>query len=520
MARSGQAARRRPTHPRTIPPKVGEGRPPGVWTDHIEGRYRPITVHQLAMAWWCHQAGHISRRQLRVWFAAHEMLERRRYTSDDQKGPRKPLYGLEELKGLVGGRGSPTADAELSADLRGLSRLGLVRMGDHEIAMATSIDQLTVDDIDGFWTMFNQLPHPRRSVPVPRRMLRQLAAGLTRGMTAVVLATLIRSLFWHKSQQGFRIDGRTKGEWIATVFGISARTVTDARTRLVELGWLVPIDSPQWMLNRYGVHHQIDPAWCEGATEQNEEPAPPESSGGGGSAPLKRDSGGRSSTPDLDRTLPLTGNQETRTLPAKRANQAGASRCSALGSRKKKERAGEEQLPSIRDVQDGDLRDTGRLLELHRQAVELDLAKGGEGGRLDFVALAERARIRGQRPGALFFWLLRERKTAFITQGDEDQASRRIKAHLYGDPRRREDREQWGGGGSQVPPDQGNQPSELSDEERFVVACTRVANQRRIGDPFLIARHRGWSREQWDQAVWDHQQAQRRRWGGCAGEVA
>lgn len=166
------------------------------------------------------------------------------------------------------------------------------------------------------------------------------------------------------------------------------------------------------------------------------------------------------------------------------------------------------------------MRDTGRLLELHRQAVEIGLARGGEGGRLDFVALAERARVRGQRPGALFFWLLRERKTAFITQGDEDQASRRIKAHLYGDQRRRETREQWGGDGSEPLPDQDKQPAELSDEERFVVACTRVANRHRIGDPFLVAQRQGWSRQRWDQAVWDHQQAQRRRWGSNDVEVA
>lgn len=77
---------------------------------------------------------------------------------------------------------------------------------------------------------------------------------------------------------------------------------------------------------------------------------------------------------------------------------------------------------------------------LHRQAVELGLARAGAGGRLDFVAQAERARARGRRAGALFFWLLRERKTLFITQADEGEAAQR---------------------------------APLSEDERFVVACPR-----------------------------------------------
>ncbi len=45
---------------------------------------------------------HISFRQLRVYMAAHEMAERRRYTKPG--GRTKPSYSMGELKALVGGR--------------------------------------------------------------------------------------------------------------------------------------------------------------------------------------------------------------------------------------------------------------------------------------------------------------------------------------------------------------------------------------------------------------------------------
>lgn len=475
--------------------RVRQTRSRGVWTDQITGSFRKITVHQLCMAWWCFQAKHITKRQLRVYFAAHEMAARRRFS-----GGELCRFPVEEIKRLVGGRGSQTADAELARDVRRLARLGLVAISEHTVAFAVSVDQLAIDDISGFWTMFDAMPHKRRSVPVPRRMLRALAAGYTMGVTAVVLATMIRSLFWHKEEGGYRTDGRTKRQWIADVFGVSMRTVTDAKARLAEIGWLIPLDTPQWLLNRYGAHDRINIEWCV-------EPA--ESSGGvvsseglrGKSATPPRDFGVGSASPDL--TDPSSSNEEeinTR-RPARRADPPGASLRSALGSRKKnrrraRARTGEQGGPNIRDMHPRDLSDTGRLLELHRQAVELGLARDGEGGRLDFVSLAERAIARAERPGAMFFWLLRENQTAFITQADEDEAARRIKTHLYGDSRKRE---QWGG--EPLPRPKIHLP-EWSADDKVVIACIQTARKHRVAEPFSLARQvKGWTRDRWDNAL-------------------
>jgi|GEM_PF-4917888 len=180
--------------------------------------------------------------------------------------------------------------------------------------------------------------------------------------------------------------------------------------------------------------------------------------------------------------------------------------------------------PNIRNITSHDLADTARLITLHAQAVKIGLASPTESGRLDFLALAQRARMHGKRGGALFFYLLRENKTGFITLGAEDEASRLLKAHLYGVQKRVKDQathqEQWGGvvgvgnpksgqwekkNGQSKPEVNalgglGGRP-EYSKDEQFVIACMRVAMKHRIGDAFRIAHAEGWTRDRWDTTV-------------------
>ncbi len=493
MATPARAATRRP------PEEIRKG----IWTEKIEGRFRRITGRQIAMAWWCYSARHITKRQLRVWFAAHEMLERRRYTAlpdTPREAKRKPLYGLDEIKTLIGGRGSKTAGAALTSDVKRLGRLGLVHISDHTIEFATSIEQLALDDVEGFWEMFNQLPHKNRSVPVPRRVLRALAGGFTTGMTAVVLAALIRSLFWHKSEGAYRTDGRTKRDWIVRVFGVSERTVTDGRARLIELGWLVPIVAPQWLLNRYGAHDHINTGWAPQSAESGAGEA---NDNAGESASPSGVSSGESASPDLDSSSSPSGNLHTRSSAPKRAGPSGD--CFQSDSRGRKK--GKQALapPNIRSIRAEDLGDTARLLELHKQAAELGMVSRGEAGRFEFVALAERARRRGLRAGTLFYWLLSKRKTEFITHSDEEGAARRLKEHLYGNPqprRRGESSDRSDSAGD----------TDLSEDHRTVLICIRVARQHRIDDPYRIAqRSKGWTRDRWDSALASYEHEQRER---------
>jgi len=480
------------------PPSVGQGgktpaRPREAWTDRITGRFRRITVHQLALAWWLYKSRHITMRQLRVYFAAHEMAERRRYS----KAAERPLYGLDEIKALVGGRGTKTADRDLSADVKALGRIGLVKISAHAIDFAVSVDQIAVENVSGFWAMFESIDNRRRTVPVPRRTCRALAGGLRPAMMAVMIALMIRGLYWHRprkeagEQGGYRVDGSTKRAWIAEVFGVSERAVTDARATLTELGWITPDDDqPQWHRNRYGVRDRIN-VEAFGPEKQDQ--------GVGQSASPTPDNSGQSASPCLNSSSSLTGNINTRKPAPVRAGPAGVSIETRKGSRKK------SSEPTLRDITDEDLRDTRRMIKLHRQAVAQGVPVAGEAGRLDFLALAERARACGSNPPKLFAWLLKQRRFEFITQANEDAAARRLR-ELRDGPRER-------GRGVAVAKTPRPKPVELTEDDKVVIACLQTAKKNRGVDPFQLARQvKGWTRDRWDVAQAKYQGKQVGRW--------
>lgn len=488
---------------KSSPPPAGQGgetpaSPREAWTDRITGRFRRITVHQLTLAWWLYKARHITMRQLRVYFAAHEMAERRRYTKDAER----PLYGLDEIKALVGGRGTRTADRDLSADVKALGRIGLVKIKAHAIDFAVSVDQIAVDDVSGFWSMFEAIDNRRRTVPVPRRTCRALAGGLRPAMMAVVVALMIRGLYWHRPQKNvgeqggssgrYRVDGSTKRAWIAEVFGVSERAVTDARATLIELGWITPDDQqPQWHRNRYGVRDRIN-VQAFGPEKQVQD--------AGESASPTADKSGQPASPCLNSSSSLSGNLNTRKPAPVRAGPSGVSIETRKGSRKK---SGE---PTLRDITDEDLRDTGRMIELHRQAVAQGVPVAGEAGRLDFLALAERARACGNNPPKLFAWLLKQRRFEFITQANEDAAARRLR-ELRDGPRQR------GRGVDPLYARPKPKPIKLTEDDKVVIACIQTAKQRRGIEPFQLARQvKNWTRDRWDLAHEAYEQKDAARW--------
>jgi hypothetical protein len=91
--------------------------------------------------------------------------------------------------------------------------------------------------------------------------------------------------------------------------------------------------------------------------------------------------------------------------------------------------------PTLNDVRVEDLRDTGRLLQLHDQAVARGLVGPNEADRLRFVGAAEHAMAVGQgNPPGLFCYLVRGRLWRYLTQEDEDRGNARIKRELRGEP--------------------------------------------------------------------------------------
>mgnify|MGYP001482767323 CR=1 FL=1 len=167
----------------------------------------------------------------------------------------------------------------------------------------------------------------------------------------------------------------------------------------------------------------------------------------------------------------------------------------------------------LRDIQPEDLRETGSLLSLYDQAVEQRLVSASEGGRFDFLALAERARARGRNPGGLFKWLLVNGRFDYITQADEDAAQARLRAYRNRDWSDPAAGNAGQGRGPASPP-----PRELTPQDKIVERCMIAAKhlsarRRQEVDPFLVAREGfQWSRDQWERAKFEYECRQRERW--------
>lgn len=468
------------------------------------------------MAVGLYSQGHITRRQLRIYFAAHEMAEQRRYAKK-QTAKERPVFLIEQIAKLTGGRGSQTALRALASDVNALARTGLVSIEAHAIQFAKSTDALAVGEGRGQLSAFlEQLPNLRRTVPVPRRLIRALAAGFGKAETLYIAAFLLRSVFWKKKEGLFTVDGRMKGSWVSTLFDLSRRSVTAARRHLIDIGWIEPLEVHQMIANLYGVHDVVNIHWKPGSVEltkdvPNQPTEPPtalpsvsvdnclaEEEAAGCSSTLPPDSAGRSSTPRNKKALP-TEDLYTRKLGSCAPDPATG------GSRKRKDAVGAAlRPPTLRDVHAHDLKDTERLLVLHAQAEVAGHDVCGESGRLEFLAMAHRALTRGKNPGALLLWLLTNRKGEFITQADEDAAASRLSNHLNAHA------------ATNRPAFRNQTPQRsLTEEERLVEGCLRAAKRHRGLDPFAIVQQgRGWNRERWDSAHARYQQAQMQQWCG------
>lgn len=445
------------------------------------GGYEGISVTQLAMVWWAYQSRLISKLGLRAYFGCWELETRRRLSG----GKYQPsLAGLQKL---VGGP-LKEGKAGLRPVVDRLLELGLLRTCSKEgISFASSPGDIGHEDKSGLDAMLDEMQGITRKVPVPRRIIRRLAGGLSKARTAVVIAHLIRCLFYRKAE-GVNPVGCCKASWIALVFGITERSVYDARSYLaLELGWLVPQDNSQRILNRDGLWVTVNLDWghepktlatplppaLELSTEQGRGEPSKENESSGPQAEI----GGHSSGP-VENKNPLTGSNNQK--PAS-GGPAGV-QVSESGSEK----------PSLRDVVPEDLRNTGRLLELHEQAVEQKLVTTSEADRLKFVAGAEHAKAVGAKPCRLFAWIAWKGRWEFITQADEDAARIRLKQHFHAPPVK------------PVQPKTRPEREPLSEDAvlvQTITAALKRANHRGDGFPLLKRERPEWTRERWDRAL-------------------
>jgi hypothetical protein len=439
------------------------------------GGFLFVTVTQLSMVWWAYQKRFIKLKDLRVWFGALELVARRCRLKDSQK----PCYSFEELRKLVAGRGG-----ERESVAR-LEQVGLLQWDTSHIVFAAEPSELRVSNLEGLPEMLARIQNNRRKVPVPRQVVRFIAAPSKRCVIATILGHLMRCLYYRAGE--CISGGFCKASWVVEVFRIDIRNVKASRKFLTEeLRLLEYVPLPQSLRNRYGQKVIINLAWNGAAVDQS----PHESSG---LPPLEV---------QTDTGLPPL--EEYRKPLRELIHQKPDENGNVSGVLKTKR----EETPTLKHIVPEDLRNTERLLALFAEANAQGLIGSSESERLVFVATAERARLRGIiNPEGLFAELVRRGLWHFVTQNDEDRAQTRLREHFYG------------GRGEGRPQPLSRPRSSLSKDALFVADVSAKLQQRGfLGEVFSVVSRElpEWTRARWENAEEELSTA-RERWEGARG---
>jgi len=346
-----------------------------------------INSMTILRAWAAYDSKIIRLLDLRVWLGCFELVARR---CGLQEGcPAR--YRIEELHSLVGGRGG----RHLRQSLHRLESAGILRWSESGIDFG---GRVAADSLD---TPVAGVPN--RPVPVPRRVIRRIAAGTSRAMLATTLGHMLRCLHYRNGQ--CVSGGYCKASWVAETFGVHERNVKAARRRLVLEGWIIISPVSQMVLNRGGAAV----IWNLEATESMLE-----------SPPLLAKT--ETQTP-----LPMKNIQLSSRL--KKQELAGAR--GVLRQVAPRSAATVPANASLRNISLADLADPQRLDSLHAQAAAAGWVSLAECDRLNVLAAAEHARRSGRdNPPGLFVWLVQHRRWEYITQADEDAARRCLRFEI------------------------------------------------------------------------------------------
>ena len=330
----------------------------------IAGGYEPIKLGELNKLLRSRKTKVLSATSVRVWLAAKEMKARRCKT----KGERN--YQVAELAELTS-----LSNRKIASSLRELKRARLLSFTTTELEF-TPLQQ---DEISK--------RSENRLVPFPRRLLRVLAKHQKPAELVAILAHLSR-LLWLKKHEVSGV-GFVSASWLTETYGISRRSVMNARRWLVNTGVLAIRKVSQILLNRHGQCFEV----C--LERRNPDTAPPRVKNCAASAPLIKN----------QELLRSTRNQEpTSGLQVREA--------------------------CLTNVTPEDLRSLSRLRSLYRQAVAREWIGDSESEYLNFVAASVRAvQARGDSV-RIFVAIVRKRLWAHITQAEEDQARCAIKKTL------------------------------------------------------------------------------------------
>lgn len=358
--------------------------------------YKTVTPTQLGNLLHAVQSGAIAWSGARVWFACLEMVAIREAVRRMRRKCRRskatvPDYTLDEV--VLRTDLAPRVARRALLQLR---RLGLVTFA----SCAIDLDAAPIPEAQTLIAEVSGARSPNRPIPLPRRLIRHLAAGSDATFGRVMLGYVLRGLSISRRGGEVRSAGTVKAVWLASVLGLGLRTVKGAQARLRQLGWIPKdVGSRQWKLNRDGAWFRIDTGWQSPVADT--EAAPRFVENGTPAAPLKENR----KTPSESKDQKTPPGACTRPVP--------------------------DLAPTLHDIQLTDLRSPARLQALRAQAVARGWIRDCPADSLNFFAAAVRARSTPARdPVRVFVSLVRNRSWGHVTQCQEGEARRMLQSEF------------------------------------------------------------------------------------------
>jgi len=365
----------------------------------VKGGYKTVTPIQIANCLWSHFEKRISYRAVRVYFASLSLVAIREAAarSQKQKGrtPRPEFcFRLAEIASLTG-----LTKKAVKRELRCLKRAAVLSWSEKCITPNPCI-------IEGSDALLNALAgkrSPKRPIPVPRSVLRFVAASPQASCGKTMLGYVVRGLTIDRKGGGIRSAGSVKASWIADTFGLSLRSVKAGRKALIASNFInKDTASFQRKLNRDGAYFQVNLMWSE-EEGRGQKIAPPAA---------KKDSQFAPPYKDLKTSYEIK-------------NQKAQSRALKLPGVCK---ANTGREPNLRAVTPEDLKSFTRARALFFQAVQAGWIRGSESDFLNWVAAAVRANTakKVREPVRVFVSIVRGKRWELISQAQEDRARKLI----------------------------------------------------------------------------------------------
>lgn len=361
------------------------------------GGYKTISLNQLANGVSELLSKRISFAAFRMYLASFEIVARREAARrlGGAESSFKPVYEVEEWQKLC-------VCANSRAARKALRELNKASIGVFDKSNITHRDTPT----EGARELLSKLCPSRsgaRLIPVPRRLIRFMAASGSRAEVLTLLGYIMRGLSLHRRGE-VRGVGRAKLSLLAEVMNISRASAQRARATLIGHCIISPDSTEnQWVLNKHGAHFEINLEWgVDNPQHTQMSPQAPKN--------------------NIQMRPPY---RDKRTLNRLETREPSSSVCVRQLERGK---GGEAKLrkPNIHAVVNEDLWRISRMQALYEQAIKARLVKSSQASRLAFFAAAIRARNLDNAP-KIFSGIIRKGLWHHITQAEEDLALRALK---------------------------------------------------------------------------------------------